>query len=126
MELINFIMQYIPLDYMVIVLGLIVVGQMLKNFTTLPNQFLTTVLPVLGAVLMGIIYATGEEIFVAPDFIKQLCLGLAMGWTETGGYEFFKNTFLTKADEKKVISKEAIVKEDKNDEEDKSTEIENM
>ena len=35
MELINFIMQYIPLDYMVIVLGLIVVGQMLKNFTTL-------------------------------------------------------------------------------------------
>ena len=126
MELINFIMQYIPLDYMVIVLGLIVVGQKLKNLTTLPNQFLTTVLPVLGAVLMGIIYATGAEIFVAADFIKQLCLGLAMGWTATGGYEFFKNTFLTKADEKKVISKEAIVKEDKNDEEDKSTEIENM
>ena len=120
MELINFIMQYIPLDYMVIVLGLIVVGQMLKNFTTLPNQFLTTVLPVLGAVLMGIIYATGAEIFVAADFIKQLCLGLAMGWTATGGYEFFKNTFLIKADEKKVISNEAIIKEDK------STEIENM
>lgn len=108
MELINFIFQYIPLDYVLIVGGLIVVGEMFKKFTTLPNQFLTTALPILGAVITGTIYMTSTDILVVADFIKQICIGLLMGWASTGGYEFFKNTFLIGKEEKKVIATESI------------------
>ena len=110
MDLVNLIFQYIPLDYVLIIGGLIVVGEMLKKFTTLPNYFLTTALPLLGAALMGIIYLTSAEILVAADLIKQVCIGLLMGWAATGGYEFFKNTFLIQKEEKKVIAIESINK----------------
>ena len=116
MELINFIFQYIPLDYVLIVGGLIVIGEMFKRFTTLPNQFLTTTLPVLGAVIMGVIYTTSAEVLVTADFIKQVCVGLLMGWASTGGYEFFKNTFLIKREERKVIATETIGNKKENDE----------
>ena len=116
MELINFIFQYIPLDYVLIVGGLIVIGEMFKRFTTLPNQFLTTTLPVLGAVIMGFIYTTSAEVLVTAEFIKQVCVGLLMGWASTGGYEFFKNTFLIKREERKVIATETIENKKENDE----------
>lgn len=116
MELINFIFQYIPLDYVLIVGGLIVIGEMFKRFTTLPNQFLTTTLPVLGAVIMGVIYTTSAEVLVTADFIKQVCVGLLMGWASTGGYEWFKNTFLIKREERKVIATETIKNKKENDE----------
>ena len=112
MDLVNLIFQYIPLDYVLIIGGLIVVGEMLKKFTTLPNYFLTTALPLLGAALMGIIYLTSAEILVAADLIKQICIGLLMGWAATGGYEFFKNTFLNK--ENKI--KKEIIYTDKKEE----------
>lgn len=110
MDLINFILQYIPLDYVLIIGGLIVVGEMLKKFTTLPNYFLTTTLPVLGAVLTGVIYLTSAEVLVTADLIKQICVGLLMGWAATGGYEWFRNTFLVEKEERKVIVREAINK----------------
>lgn len=116
MELINFIFQYIPLDYVLIVGGLIVIGEMFKRFTTLPNQFLTTTLPVLGAVIMGVIYTTSAEALVTAEFIKQVCVGLLMGWASTGGYEWFKNTFLIQREEKKVIATETIENKKENDE----------
>lgn len=116
MELINFIFQYIPLDYVLIVGGLIVIGEMFKRFTTLPNQFLTTTLPVLGAVIMGVIYTTSAEVLVTAEFIKQICVGLLMGWASTGGYEWFKNTFLIQREEKKVIATETIKNKKENDE----------
>lgn len=116
MELINFIFQYIPLDYVLIVGGLIVVGEMFKKFTTLPNQFLTTTLPILGAVITGTIYMTSTDILVVADFIKQICIGLLMGWASTGGYEFFKNTFLIQREERKVIATETIKNKKENDE----------
>lgn len=116
MELINFIFQYIPLDYVLIVGGLIVIGEMFKRFTTLPNQFLTTTLPVLGAVIMGVIYMTSAEVLVVADLIKQICIGLLMGWSSTGGYEWFKNTFLIKREERKVIATETIKNKKENDE----------
>lgn len=108
MELVNFILQYIPLDYILIIGGLIVIGEMFKRFTTLPNYFLTTLLPILGAIIMGVIYITGADILVTADFIKQICIGLLMGWASTGGYEWFKNTFLKDKEEKKVIAIESI------------------
>lgn len=116
MELINFIFQYIPLDYVLIVGGLIVIGEMFKRFTTLPNQFLTTTLPVLGAVIMGVIYTTSAEVLVTAEFIKQVCIGLLMGWASTGGYEWFKNTFLIQREERKVIAIETIENKKENDE----------
>ena len=91
MDLINLVFEYIPFDYILIVGGLIVLGEMFKKFTTLPNYFLTTVLPILGAIIIGIIYATGAEIFVTADFIKQVSIGLILGWAATGGYEWFQN-----------------------------------
>lgn len=120
MELINFILAYVPLDYVLIIGGLIVIGEMLKKFTTLPNYFLTTALPVLGALATAIIYLTGAETMVVAELIKQICIGLLMGWAATGGYEWFKNTFLIKKEEKKVIVKEAI---DKNKAEENNEEI---
>lgn len=123
MELINFIFQYIPLDYVLIVGGLIVVGEMFKKFTTLPNQFLTTTLPILGAVITGTIYMTSTDVLVVADFIKQICIGLLMGWASTGGYEFFKNTFLIKeSNYKKEIN---YVKNDKEEKNEDNIKIEN-
>ena len=116
MELFEFIFQYIPLDYVLIVGGLIVIGEMLKKFTVLPNQLLTTALPILGAVIMGIIYSTGANVFEAAEFIKQICVGLLMGWASTGGYEWFRNTFLVKVGEKKVIAREIVNIEKENEE----------
>lgn len=110
MNLIDLIFSYVPLDYVLIIGGLIVVGEMLKKFTTLPNYFLTTALPVLGAILTGAIYLTSTEILVTADLIKQICIGLLMGWSATGGYEWFKNTFLVEKEEKKVIAREPINK----------------
>ena len=110
MNLIDLIFSYVPLDYVLIVGGLIVLGEMFKKFTTLPNYFLTTALPVLGAILTGAIYLTSTEILVTADLIKQICIGLLMGWSATGGYEWFKNTFLVEKEEKKVIAREPINK----------------
>ena len=110
MDLIDLIFQYIPLDYVLIIGGLIVVGEMLKKFTTLPNYFLTTALPLLGAILTGLIYLTSTEVLMTAELIKQICVGLLMGWAATGGYEWFKNTFLVQKEEKKVIAIESINK----------------
>lgn len=117
MDLINLVFEYIPFDYILIVGGLIVLGEMFKKFTTLPNYFLTTVLPILGAIIIGIIYATGAEIFIAADFIKQVSIGLILGWAATGGYEWFQNLINKKfITTKKVINYE-IIDEDIEEEE---------
>lgn len=110
MDLIDLIFNYVPLDYVLIIGGLIVIGEMFKKYTTLPNYFLTTVLPVLGAVLTAIIYATSVEVLIVADLIKQICIGLLMGWAATGGYEWFRNTFLVEKEERKVIAREPINK----------------
>ena len=102
------IFQYIPLDYILIVLGLAVVGEMFKKFTTLPNYFLTTALPVLGAAVMGVIYGTSAEVLVVADLIKQICIGLLMGWAATGGYEFIKNNFVISKTEKLAAKKTLV------------------
>lgn len=108
MDLINLILTYVPVDYVLIIGGLIVVGEMLKKFTTLPNYFLTTALPILGAIVTGIMYLTGADVVATPELIKQVCIGLIMGWSATGGYEWFKNTFLVEKEEKKVIATKPI------------------
>lgn len=110
MDLIDLIFNYVPLDYVLIIGGLIVIGEMFKKYTTLPNYFLTTVLPVLGAVLTAIIYATSVEVLIVADLIKQICIGLLMGWAATGGYEWFRNTFLVEKEERKIIAREPINK----------------
>ena len=110
MDLIDLIFNYVPLDYVLIIGGLIVIGEMFKKYTTLPNYFLTTVLPVLGTVLTAIIYATSVEVLIVADLIKQICIGLLMGWAATGGYEWFRNTFLVEKEERKVIAREPINK----------------
>ena len=121
MDLINLVFEYIPFDYILIVVGLIVLGEMFKKFTTLPNYFLTTVLPILGAIIIGIIYATGAEIFIVADFIKQVSIGLILGWAATGGYEWFQNLINKKfITTKKVINYEII---DEDIEEEKEPEI---
>ena len=117
MDLINLIFSYVPLDYVLIIGGLIVIGEMLKKFTTLPNYFLTTALPILGAALTGVIYLTSAEILVTADLIKQICIGLLMGWAATGGYEWFKNTFLVEKEERKVIATQIINKNEKENDE---------
>ena len=120
-NLINLVFEYIPFDYILIVGGLIVLGEMFKKFTTLPNYFLTTVLPILGAIIIGIIYATGAEIFIVADFIKQVSIGLILGWAATGGYEWFQNLINKKfITTKKVINYEII---DEDIEEEKEPEI---
>ena len=106
MDIINLISSYIPVDYILIILGLGVLGEMLKKFTTLPSWLLTTVLPVLGGIVTGIIYATSNEVLQSAAFVENICIGLIMGWAATGGYEFIKNTFLgEKTADKKIIEK---------------------
>ena len=106
LEVIN---SFLPADYLLIMAGLVVIGEMLKRFTVLPNYLLTTVLPVLGAVVMSITYITSVDIFVAADLIRQIMIGLVLGWASTGGYEWFVNTFIKKEQMIKSISTEAKI-----------------
>ena len=101
--------SFLPADYLLIMAGLVVIGEMLKRFTVLPNYLLTTVLPVLGAVIMSITYTTSVDIFVAADLIRQIMIGLVLGWASTGGYEWFVNTFIKKDQMIKSISTEAKI-----------------
>lgn len=103
MDFFEYLTNYIPYEYILIVIALVIIGEMLKKFTVLPNQFLTTVLPILGAVVMVIMYVTGVEIIVVAELVKQICLGLLMGWAATGGYEFLRN-FKRTDDAQKTIA----------------------
>ena len=106
LEIIN---SFLPADYLLIMAGLVVIGEMLKKFTILPNYLLTTVLPVLGAIVMSVTYTTSADIFVTADLIRQIMIGLVLGWASTGGYEWFVNTFVKKEQMIKSISTEAKV-----------------
>ena len=106
LEVIN---SFLPADYLLIMAGLVVIGEMLKKFTVLPNYLLTTVLPVLGAIVMSVTYTTSTNIFVAADLIRQIMIGLVLGWASTGGYEWFVNTFIKKEQMIKSISTEAKI-----------------
>ena len=106
LEVIN---SFLPADYLLIMAGLVVIGEMLKKFTVLPNYLLTTVLPVLGAIVMSISYTTSVDIFIVADLIRQIMIGLVLGWASTGGYEWFINTFIKKQQMIKSISTEAKV-----------------
>lgn len=106
LEVIN---SFLPADYLLIMAGLVVIGEMLKKFTVLPNYLLTTVLPVLGAIVMSVTYTTSTNIFVTADLIRQIMIGLVLGWASTGGYEWFINTFIKKEQMIKSISTEAKI-----------------
>lgn len=106
LEVIN---SFLPADYLLIMAGLVVIGEMLKKFTILPNYLLTTVLPVLGAIVMSVTYTTSTDIFVTADLVRQIMIGLVLGWASTGGYEWFVNTFVKKEQMIKSISTEAKV-----------------
>lgn len=106
LEVIN---SFLPADYLLIMAGLVVIGEMLKKFTILPNYLLTTVLPVLGAIVMSVTYTTSADIFVTADLVRQIMIGLVLGWASTGGYEWFVNTFVKKEQMIKSISTEAKV-----------------
>lgn len=108
MNIFEVISQYIPTDYILIILGLGVVGEILKKFTDLPKWLLTTVLPILGGIVTGIIYATSNEVIESAPFIEHICIGLIMGWASTGGYEFIKNTFNKKDNHEEVKEEEKI------------------
>ena len=103
-DIFNIISAYLPANYIIICLGLIVIGEMLKKFTVLPNQLLTTTLPILGAVITAVDYSFSTESFTIASLIQQICLGLLIGWSATGGFEWFKNTFVKKVNSSKVIS----------------------
>lgn len=103
-EVFNIISAYLPAGYIIICLGLIVIGEMLKKFTVLPNQLLTTALPILGAVITAVDYSTSAEAFTVATLIQQICLGLLIGWSATGGFEWFQNTFVKKTTSAKVIN----------------------
>jgi hypothetical protein len=111
-DIFNIISAYLPAGYIIICLGLIVIGEMLKRFTVLPNQLLTTTLPILGAFTTAISYASSTEAFEIASLIQQICIGLLLGWASTGGFEWFKNTFVNKSTVSKVISEvEKIVEQ---------------
>lgn len=103
-EVFNIISAYLPAGYIIICLGLIVIGEMLKKFTVLPNQLLTTALPILGAVITAVDYSTSAEAFTVATLIQQIFLGLLIGWSATGGFEWFQNTFVKKTTSAKVIN----------------------
>ena len=115
----NIISTYLPAGYIIICLGLIVVGEMLKKFTVLPNQLLTTTLPILGAIVIAINYISTAEVFETSSLIQQICVGLLLGWAATGGFEWFKNTFINKPTTIKtigIVEKEQISEEEQNQE----------
>lgn len=94
----------IPMQYILLIGGLMVIGEMLKKYTTLPNNLLTAVLPLLGAIACTFTYLCDSDVFLIAELISAMNTGLCCGFASTGGYEFFMNTFVKKENVKKVIN----------------------
>lgn len=98
------ILNIIPLQYILLIGGLIVLGELFKKFTVLPNKMLTIVLPLLGSAACVFAYVCDSNIFLVSELIAAINKGLCCGFAATGWYEFFMNTFIKKDTVMKVIN----------------------
>lgn len=64
-----------------------VVGQIVKGFKKIPNNFI----PLIGGLLGIILGVTIPNLFIDKDIITSGILGLILGWGATGGYETIRN-----------------------------------
>lgn len=98
------VLNVIPLQYILLIGGLIVLGELFKKFTVLPNKMLTVVLPLLGSAACVFAYVCDSNIFLISELIMAINKGLCCGFAATGGYEFFMNTFVKKETMVKIIN----------------------
>lgn len=82
----EFILNLFLDNGIIIAVATFIVGQIVKGFKQIPNN----VIPLLGGIIGIILGVTIPGLFEGKDVITSGILGLALGWTATGGYETIK------------------------------------
>lgn len=86
-NILDFIVNLLVTDGVIIAVGAFVLGQILKGFKQINNA----VIPLVGGVVGIILGCTIPDIFPDKDIVTSGILGLALGWAATGGFETIKN-----------------------------------
>lgn len=85
-RIIDFIMELFLTNGIIIAVGAFVVGQIVKGFEKIPKN----IIPLIGGLLGVILGITSPNLFPEKDTVTSAILGLALGWSATGGYETIK------------------------------------
>ena len=91
----SFFTGTISFAIIVILIGIYYAKSIIKAFSSFDLEHIS--------IIMVIMYVTGIEIIVVAELVKQICLGLLMGWAATGGYEFLRK-FKRTDDAQKTIA----------------------
>lgn len=72
---------------LIIAVTAFVVGSIIKKLSVIPNSYI----PLIGGTIGLILGLVIPDLFEGKDMITSMCLGLALGWAATGGYETIKS-----------------------------------
>lgn len=82
----DFILTLFLDNGVIIAAAAFVVGQIVKGFKKIPNNFIPLIGGIIG-ILLGIFI---PGIFEGKDIVTSGILGMLLGWGATGGYETIK------------------------------------
>lgn len=82
----EFIAELFLTNGIIIAVGAFVIGQIIKGFEKIPKS----IIPLVGGLLGIILGIISPNLFPEKDTVTSAILGLALGWSATGGYETIK------------------------------------
>ena len=82
----DFIMNLFFGNGLIIAVTAFVIGNIVKKLKVIPNSYI----PLIGGTIGLILGLVIPDLFEGKDMITSMCLGLALGWAATGGYESLK------------------------------------
>lgn len=86
-QITNFILDLFLTNGIVIAVATFVVGQIIKGFEGVPKN----IIPLVGGLLGLGLGVLSPGLFPDKDIVTSAILGLALGWSATGGYETIKH-----------------------------------
>jgi hypothetical protein len=83
----DFILNLFFSNGLIIAVTAFVIGSIIKKLSVIPNNYI----PLIGGTVGLILGLVIPDLFEGKDMITSMCLGLALGWAATGGYESIKS-----------------------------------
>ena len=86
-QVFEFIMELFLGNGLIIAVTAFVIGCIVKKLNVIPNNYI----PLIGGTIGFILGLVIPGLFEGKDVVTSMCLGLALGWAATGGYETIRN-----------------------------------
>lgn len=83
----EFIMELFMGNGLIIAVTAFIIGCIVKKLDLIPNKYI----PLIGGTVGLILGLVIPGLFDGRDIVTSMCLGLALGWAATGGYETIRN-----------------------------------